>query len=54
MQRLAKPRHRTEGPEASRMGDERIKSLIFEYFPNTSQRCLDFARHDKKGTEESQ
>jgi hypothetical protein len=38
--------------EASRTGGERIKSLIFEGFSNTSQRCLDFTRHDKKGTEE--
>src|SRR5262245_18346233 len=52
MERLGKPRHRTEGPKTSRMGGERIKSLMFQDVPNTSQRCLDFARHDTKGTED--
>src|ERR1044071_6514020 len=51
MELRGKPRHRTAGPEASQMGGEQIKFLIFKCFPNTSQRCLDFARHDEKGTE---
>src|ERR1700745_1257530 len=45
------PRHKTNGRKASLMGDERIKSPILECFPNTTQRCLDFARHDNNGTE---
>jgi hypothetical protein len=48
---VGKPRHRRGGRRLSEPGGERIKSLTVKHASVDNERCLDFARHDKKTTE---